>query len=145
MAWFHNVIQGPNEDTVSADCSGRFCTAYNQLPGLADETVPKMTPNEWPGCAASSLKDFPSVPHHTSPGPPRLENLSCSSSAGPQDKEPLPISYVSLQEQRCVLSWFQAWSADQRERFMQDLLGKAVPGKVCTLLDSLSTLQVVAF
>lgn len=31
----------------------------------------------------------------------------------------------------------------QRERFLQDLLGKAVPGKVCTLLDSLSSLQVL--
>lgn len=41
-----------------------------------------------------------------------------------------------------MLSWFQGWSASQRERFLQDLLGKAVPGKVCTLLDSLSTLQV---
>uniref|UniRef100_A0A3Q0RCP3 Chromosome 14 open reading frame 119 n=1 Tax=Amphilophus citrinellus TaxID=61819 RepID=A0A3Q0RCP3_AMPCI len=61
--------------------------------------------------------------------------------AGPV-REPEPISYVTLQEQRCVLSWFQGWTAAQRERFLQDLLGKAVPGKVCTLLDSLSTLQV---
>uniref|UniRef100_A0A3B4WCB8 Chromosome 14 open reading frame 119 n=1 Tax=Seriola lalandi dorsalis TaxID=1841481 RepID=A0A3B4WCB8_SERLL len=56
--------------------------------------------------------------------------------------DPEPISYVTLQEQRCVLSWFQGWTATQRDRFLQDLLGKAVPGKVCTLLDSLNTLQV---
>uniref|UniRef100_A0A8C6UDP0 Chromosome 14 open reading frame 119 n=1 Tax=Neogobius melanostomus TaxID=47308 RepID=A0A8C6UDP0_9GOBI len=80
---------------------------------------------------------FPSAPHHNSHGPPSLENLSCGSAPRPQ-----PISYVTLQEQRCVLSWFQGWNVPQRERFMQDLLGKAVPGKVCTLLDSLSTLQV---
>lgn len=52
------------------------------------------------------------------------------------------MSYVTLQEHRCVLSWFLVWTTPQRERFLQDLLGKAVPGKVCTLLDSLNTLQV---
>ncbi|XP_072297108.1 uncharacterized protein C14orf119 homolog [Eucyclogobius newberryi] len=141
MAWFHSTHQSSNEHTDSADCTGRLCTAFNQLQGLTDRAVPTITPHEWPGRATSSSKDFPSAPHHIS-GPPSLENLSCSSSTGPQDKEPLPVSYVSLQEQRCVLSWFQGWNACQRERFMQDLLGKAVPGKVCTLLDSLSTLQV---
>lgn len=40
------------------------------------------------------------------------------------------------------MSWFLSWSTAQRERFLQDLLGKAVPGKVCTLLESLNTLQV---
>ncbi|XP_026006685.1 uncharacterized protein C14orf119 homolog isoform X2 [Astatotilapia calliptera] len=53
-----------------------------------------------------------------------------------------PNPVFTCPEQRCVLSWFQSWTPVQRERFLQDLLGKAVPGKVCTLLDSLSTLQV---
>uniref|UniRef100_A0A3Q3BDB7 Chromosome 14 open reading frame 119 n=1 Tax=Kryptolebias marmoratus TaxID=37003 RepID=A0A3Q3BDB7_KRYMA len=53
-----------------------------------------------------------------------------------------PISYVTLQEQRCVLNWFQNWTSAQKERFLHDLLGKAVPGKVCTLLESLSSLQL---
>ncbi|XP_033838646.1 uncharacterized protein C14orf119 homolog [Periophthalmus magnuspinnatus] len=141
MAWFHSAIQGSNEHIDSANGSGRFCTAYNRLQGLTEVTVPAITPHEWSDCASSSSTDFPSAPHHT-PGPPSLENLSCSPSTGSQDKESLPISYVTFQEQRCVLSWFRGWNATQRERFMQDLLGKAVPGKVCTLLDSLSTLQV---
>ncbi|XP_054452030.1 uncharacterized protein C14orf119 homolog [Anoplopoma fimbria] len=87
------------------------------------------------------LEDFPSVPRGLV-SPPSLGNLSCASPGAGRVREPEPISYVSLQEQRCVLSWFQGWNDTQRERFFQDLLGKAVPGKVCTLLDSLSTLQV---
>lgn len=141
MAWFKSTIQGSNEYPVSADCSGRFYSACNRLRGLTEGSGLPTTTHEWPLCATGSPQNFPSAPHHTSLGPPSLENLSCSSVTG-QHKEPQPISYVTLQEQRCVLSWFQGWNIPQRERFMQDLLGKAVPGKVCTLLDSLSTLQV---
>lgn len=90
------------------------------------------------GCCTPSSEDFPSAPQGVV-SPPSLENLSCVSASAGQEE---PISYATLQEQRCVLSWFQGWTATQRERFLQDLLGKAVPGKVCTLLDSLSTLQV---
>ncbi|XP_016897751.1 uncharacterized protein C14orf119 homolog [Cynoglossus semilaevis] len=101
-----------------------------------------MGTQRWNGSpGALSINDFPTVPQEGA-SPPSLENLSCASQTVGQAKEPEPISYVTLQEQRCVLSWFQGWSASQRERFLQDLLGKAVPGKVCTLLDSLSTLQV---
>ncbi|XP_026170287.1 uncharacterized protein C14orf119 homolog [Mastacembelus armatus] len=92
------------------------------------------------GCSTPSQEDFPTAGQVVCP--PSLENLSCASSSPSQVRKPEPISYVTLQEQRCVLSWFQGWTATQRERFLQDLLGKAVPGKVCTLLDSLSTLQV---
>lgn len=136
MAWFKSTIQDSKEHP---DGSGRFYTAYNRLRGLTEGSMPTTT-QEWPFCANTS-PNFPSAQHHTSPGPPSLENLSCSSVTGAH-KDPQPISYVTLQEQRCVLSWFQGWNVSQRERFMQDLLGKAVPGKVCTLLDSLSTLQV---
>uniref|UniRef100_A0A3Q3JNF2 Uncharacterized protein n=1 Tax=Monopterus albus TaxID=43700 RepID=A0A3Q3JNF2_MONAL len=91
------------------------------------------------GCCTPSPDDFPSVPQVVcTPSP---ENLS-SASLIPCQRELEPTSYVTLQEQRCVLSWFQGWTATQRERFLQDLLGKAVPGKVYTLLDSLSSLQV---
>ncbi|XP_026230923.1 uncharacterized protein C14orf119 homolog [Anabas testudineus] len=103
-----------------------------------------MTTQHWTGvsgCCAPNPEDFPSPPQKVA-SPPSLENLSCASPTSGQAKEPEPISYVTLQEQRCVLSWFQGWTATQKERFLQDLLGKAVPGKVCTLLDSLSSLQV---
>ncbi|XP_022603786.1 uncharacterized protein C14orf119 homolog [Seriola dumerili] len=103
-----------------------------------------MTAQHWTGatgCCTPSPEDFPSAPQSVV-SPPSLENLSCASPSAGQVGDPEPISYVTLQEQRCVLSWFQGWTAAQRERFLQDLLGKAVPGKVCTLLDSLSTLQV---
>lgn len=94
-----------------------------------------------PSSSASSLLDLPAAPQGAA-GPPSLENLSCTSQSAAPGGEPEPISYVTVQEQRCVLSWFLGWTTPQRERFLQDLLGKAVPGKVCTLLDSLNTLQV---
>lgn len=136
MAWFKSTIQDSKEHP---DASGHFCTAYNRVRGLTEGGMSTMT-QEWPFSADTSPKDFPSAPHHTT-GPPSLELLSSSSVTGAH-KELQPISYVTLQEQRCVLSWYQGWNMPQKERFMQDLLGKAVPGKVCTLLESLSTLQV---
>ncbi|XP_070775436.1 uncharacterized protein C14orf119 homolog isoform X2 [Enoplosus armatus] len=105
------------------------------------EGSPTMATQHWTGCATPSSEDFPSAPQGVA-SPPSLQKLSCTSPSVGQGSDPEPISYVSLQEQRCVLSWFHGWTAAQRERFLQDLLGKAVPGKVCTLLDSLSTLQV---
>ncbi|XP_068196072.1 uncharacterized protein C14orf119 homolog [Antennarius striatus] len=115
MSWFHRVHQtDPQQPQIRG---------LTEAPPAPSQTTP-------------SPEDFPSPPRGVS-SPPSLEKLSAG-----QLRAPDPISYVSLQEQRCVLSWFQAWSPSQRERFLQDLLGKAVPGKVCTLLDSLSTLQV---
>ncbi|XP_039596209.1 uncharacterized protein C14orf119 homolog [Polypterus senegalus] len=58
---------------------------------------------------------------------------------------PVPIegiSYITAQELRCVLSWFHGWGATQRQRFLEDLVSKAVPGKLCALLGELSLLQV---
>ncbi|XP_029381145.1 uncharacterized protein C14orf119 homolog [Echeneis naucrates] len=103
-----------------------------------------METQHWTGatdCRTTSPEDLPSVPQVVA-SPPSLESLSCASPSAGQVRPPEPISYVTLQEQRCVLSWFQGWTPAQRERFLQDLLGKAVPGKVCTLLDSLNSLQV---
>ncbi|XP_053324443.1 uncharacterized protein C14orf119 homolog [Spea bombifrons] len=55
-----------------------------------------------------------------------------------------PISYIPAQEMRCVLHWFSGWSEGQRNRFMEDLLCKAVPGKLCLLLEGLGSLQLNA-
>ncbi|OCU01277.1 hypothetical protein XELAEV_18007066mg [Xenopus laevis] len=54
------------------------------------------------------------------------------------------LSYIPLQEMRCVLHWFSDWSESQRSRFLQDLVCKAVPGKLCLLLDGLGSLQLSA-
>ncbi|KAM4710371.1 uncharacterized protein C14orf119 homolog isoform 1-T2 [Discoglossus pictus] len=56
----------------------------------------------------------------------------------------IPISYVPSQEMRCVLHWFSGWSESQRQQFLQDLLCKAVPGKLCLLLQGLDSLQLCA-
>ncbi|KAF5890354.1 uncharacterized protein DAT39_019944, partial [Clarias magur] len=58
-----------------------------------------------------------------------------------QTDGPLPMSYVTLQEQRCVINWFLGWGPPQKECFLQDLISKAVPGKVCSLLEHLNKLQ----
>uniref|UniRef100_A0A8C7NBA2 Uncharacterized protein n=1 Tax=Oncorhynchus kisutch TaxID=8019 RepID=A0A8C7NBA2_ONCKI len=60
-----------------------------------------------------------------------------------QRPEPPPLLFSTPdQKQRCVMSWLLNWGTTQRKHFLQDLFGKAVPGKVCTLLELLSTLQV---
>ncbi|XP_041036888.1 uncharacterized protein C14orf119 homolog [Carcharodon carcharias] len=53
---------------------------------------------------------------------------------------PPPSSYVTSQEVRCVLHWFTGWSPAQREVFLGQLVRRAVPGKVWTLLDALGGL-----
>ncbi|XP_030631918.1 uncharacterized protein C14orf119 homolog isoform X2 [Chanos chanos] len=66
-----------------------------------------------------------------------------SAPAGMGSKRDLvPLSYATLQEQRCVLNWFLGWGVVQRKHFLEDLISKAVPGKVCCLLQQLNTLQV---
>lgn len=141
MAWFNHVRLGSDQkqqlaaDSHSFTASDVLCSSLSS--GFRAPTGGPLTA----GCSAPGPGDFPPAPRGLS-SPPSLENLTCSSSSTAQVRDPEPISYVSLQEQRCVLSWFQGWSLAQKERFLQDLLGKAVPGKVCTLLDSLSTLQV---
>ncbi|XP_062337319.1 uncharacterized protein C14orf119 homolog [Osmerus eperlanus] len=117
MSWFFHVNQGSNQQPP------------DRMPSTTDNL------------SSPSLTDFPLPPQGSVPL--SLETLSCCSLNSRASREPMPLSYVTLQEQRCVLSWFLGWGTAQRERFLQDLLGKAVPGKVCTLLDSLSTLQVM--
>ncbi|KAL6043579.1 hypothetical protein STEG23_035785 [Scotinomys teguina] len=55
---------------------------------------------------------------------------------------PPPMSYITSQEMKCILHWFASWSGPQRERFLQDLVAKAVPGKLQPLLDGLEQLSV---
>lgn len=147
MAWFNHVSLGSAQQQQLATGSRSF-TASDALSsslssGFEGPTEAPLTvaSHHWTGSSAPRPVDFPSAPRGLG-SPPSLENLTCSSFGAAQTRDPEPISYVSLQEQRCVLSWFQGWTPAQRERFLQDLLGKAVPGKICTLLDSLSTLQV---
>ncbi|XP_043914630.1 uncharacterized protein C14orf119 homolog isoform X2 [Protopterus annectens] len=52
------------------------------------------------------------------------------------------MSYITAQELKCILHWFTGWSAAHRERFLQDLVMKAVPSKICSLLDSLEHLSM---
>lgn len=140
--WFNQIDSGSNH-FPSSEHSRHSETRSNMTP--VRMTGPASGVHNLPSLNFSGFsptaEDFPSPPQSTS-CPPSLESLSCSSPSAGQVRELEPISYISLQEQRCVLSWFQSWNPVQRERFLQDLLGKAVPGKVCTLLDSLSTLQV---
>ncbi|XP_036042761.1 uncharacterized protein C14orf119 homolog [Onychomys torridus] len=67
---------------------------------------------------------FPSVPDDTA------------------SSSPPPVSYVTSQEMKCILHWFAGWSGPQWERFLQDLVAKAVPGKLQPLLDGLGQLSV---
>ncbi|XP_004698531.1 uncharacterized protein C14orf119 homolog [Echinops telfairi] len=53
-----------------------------------------------------------------------------------------PMSYITSQEMKCILRWFASWSGPQRERFLQDLVAKAVPGKLQPLLDGLEQLSM---
>jgi hypothetical protein len=52
------------------------------------------------------------------------------------------MSYITSQEMKCILHWFASWSGYQRERFLQDLVAKAVPGKLQPLLDGLEQLSI---
>ena len=44
-------------------------------------------------------------------------------------------------ELRCVLHWFQGWSEPEKETFLKSLVEKAVPHKVCTLVDAMTALD----
>lgn len=141
MSWFNRVSQGSYQQQptgfTSPNIVGNTGSPTNPAAGWVTQT-----PSGGAVFSSPSPLNFPSAPHHGAASPLSLENLSRASQSAGQLREPEPISYVVLQEQRCVLSWFQNWTSAQRERFLNDLLGKAVPGKVCTLLDSLSSLQV---
>ncbi|XP_037538040.1 uncharacterized protein C14orf119 homolog [Nematolebias whitei] len=140
MSWFSQLSQGSYQQQptgpTTTNILGNTYSPASQTAGPVTQNVGGA------GFFSPSPLNFPSVPHRGAATPLSLENLSCASPSTGHLREPAPISYVTLQEQRCVLSWFQSWTSAQKERFLHDLLGKAVPGKVCTLLDSLSSLQV---
>lgn len=136
MAWFHHALQGSGqpdaptvEDVSHTQVSMHTITQLGMSDGQGWSTLPSV-----------SISDFPSA----SGGivPQRLEALSCTSLSMGSRQDPVPLSFVTLQEQRCVLSWFLGWNVAQKQRFLEDLISKAVPGKVSSLLDQLNTLQV---
>ncbi|XP_053420086.1 uncharacterized protein C14orf119 homolog, partial [Nycticebus coucang] len=55
---------------------------------------------------------------------------------------PPPVSYITSQEMKYVLHWFAGWSSPQRECFIQDLVAKAVPGKLQPILDGLEQVSM---
>ncbi|KPP60349.1 hypothetical protein Z043_121659 [Scleropages formosus] len=145
MSWFFKGFQGsslqpPPSGAIPPAMDGPSAPTLTVTP----QEVNSLARHEW--CcpqtfsANENLADFPSPPCHTAP--PNLGEMSCSSLGPEVPRDPMPLSYVTQQEQRCVLSWFLGWALPQRERFLQDLVSKAVPGKVCTLLEQLNTLQV---
>ncbi|CAL8322128.1 unnamed protein product [Boreogadus saida] len=142
MSWFYHVSQGSNEQQpqLSDTFTPAVASPFSSLAGSTQEALGNAR-LEWPSSySPPGLLTLPSPPQCSAP--PTLESLSCASHNAVPGGGSLPVSYVTLQEYRCVMSWFLGWTSPQRERFLQDLLGKAVPGKVCTLLDSLNTLQV---
>lgn len=133
MAWFHHALQ---EASLPQSPSMKNHVCLESTPRSA---IPVAEGQGWPQCLQSSIKSYPTasqdmlclkVGEH-------LDNSSINQSDGP-----VPLSYVTLQEQRCVVSWFLGWGPSQRECFLQDLISKAVPGKVCSLLEHLNKLQV---
>lgn len=48
---------------------------------------------------------------------------------GITNSSPPLMSYITSQEMKCILHRFASWSCPQHERFLQDLVAKAVPGK----------------
>ncbi|XP_056149341.1 uncharacterized protein C14orf119 homolog [Lampris incognitus] len=142
MSWFYHVCPSSTQHQIAdmTPTPANTLLSRTQYSNTANPPTLGEPMQDWLSCSSTGREDFSAAPQPAAP--PSLENLSCSSLSSCTDGESVSISYISLQEQRCVLSWFLGWTTVQRERFMQDLLGKAVPGKVCTLLESLNTLQV---
>uniref|UniRef100_A0A8C5NV86 Uncharacterized protein n=1 Tax=Jaculus jaculus TaxID=51337 RepID=A0A8C5NV86_JACJA len=80
---------------------------------------------------SSSSSLSPSFP---SPLPSVPDSISNSS--------PPPMSYITTQEMKCIHHWFASWSGPQHECFLQDLVAKAVPGKLQPLVGGLEQLSV---
>ncbi|KAB5579861.1 hypothetical protein PHYPO_G00199830 [Pangasianodon hypophthalmus] len=140
MAWFHHALQ---EASLPQSPSTKSHTTNNHAclePNPRSATPVALSEGQdWPQLLQSSITSYPSA----------SQEMVCSrvgehqhTSSLTQSDGPVPLSYVTLQEQRCVLSWFLGWGPSQRECFLQDLISKAVPGKVCSLLEHLNKLQV---
>ncbi|XP_062850012.1 uncharacterized protein C14orf119 homolog [Trichomycterus rosablanca] len=139
MAWFHHVMQDACQPQLSSvndlKCDGHECHKSNPSTNVLVDL------SDGQSCLQSSNIYFDDASQ--SVVLPSLGELSCISSfnLGLSDG-PVPLSYVTLQEQRCVLNWFFGWGPSQRKRFLEDLISKAVPRKVSSLLEQLNTLQV---
>ncbi|XP_026145487.1 uncharacterized protein C14orf119 homolog [Carassius auratus] len=140
MAWFHHALQGSGQPDGSMMPSAVEDLSHSQV---SKHTITQLGMSDgqgWSTLPPVSITDFPPV----SGGivPQRLDALSCTSLNVGSREDSVLLSFVTLQEQRCVISWFLGWNAVQKQRFLEDLISKAVPGKVSSLLDQLNTLQV---
>ncbi|ROL55194.1 hypothetical protein DPX16_5479 [Anabarilius grahami] len=137
MAWFHQALQGSGQPDASMTVEDLSHTQVSK------HTITQLGMSDGQGWSTHppvSITDFP--PASGGIVPQRLEALSCTSLNVSSREDSVPLSFVTLQEQRCVLGWFFGWNTVQKHRFLEDLISKAVPGKVSSLLDQLNTLQV---
>lgn len=140
MAWFHQALQGSGQPDASMTVEDLSHTQVSK------HTITQLGMSDGQGWSTHppvSITDFP--PASGGIVPQRLEALSCTSLNVSSREDSVPLSFVTLQEQRCVLGWFFGWNTVQKHRFLEDLISKAVPGKVSSLLDQLNTLQVTYF
>ncbi|XP_051556253.1 uncharacterized protein C14orf119 homolog [Myxocyprinus asiaticus] len=140
MAWFHQAFQGSSQPDASMMPQMAEDPSQTQVSNYTATQLGMSDRHGWSNLPPVPITNFPSA----SGGmvPQRLDELSCTSLNMGARVDPMPLSYVTLQEQRCALSWFLGWNPAQKERFLEDLISKAVPGKVSSLLDQLNTLQV---
>ncbi|XP_016316544.1 uncharacterized protein C14orf119-like [Sinocyclocheilus anshuiensis] len=140
MTWFQQALQGSGQPDGSMMPPTVEDLSHTQV---SKHTITQLGMSDgqgWSTLLPVSITDFP--PASGGIVPQRLEALSCTSLNMGSIEDSVPLSFVTLQEQRCVLSWFLGWNAVQKQRFLEDLISKAVPGKVSSLLDQLNTLQV---
>lgn len=143
MAWFHQALQGSGQPDASMMAPTVDDLSHTQV---SKHTITQLGMSDGQGWSTHppvSITDFP--PASGGIVPQRLEALSCTSLNVSSREDSAPLSFVTLQEQRCVLGWFFGWNTVQKQRFLEDLISKAVPGKVSSLLDQLNTLQVSYF
>ncbi|CAM4589774.1 hypothetical protein PO909_031249 [Leuciscus waleckii] len=140
MAWFHQALQGSGQPDASMMPPTVEDLSHTQV---SKHTITQLGMSDGQGWSTHppvSITDFP--PASGGIVPQRLEALSCTSLNMGSRENSVPLTFVTLQEQRCVLGWYFGWNAVQKQRFLEDLISKAVPGKVSSLLDQLNTLQV---
>ncbi|KAK7159532.1 hypothetical protein R3I94_005771 [Phoxinus phoxinus] len=140
MAWFHQALQGSGQPDASMMPPTVEDLSHTQV---SKHTITQLGMSDGQGWSTHppvSITNFP--PASGGIVPQRLEALSCTSLNMGSRENSVPLTFVTLQEQRCVLGWYFGWNAVQKQRFLEDLISKAVPGKVSSLLDQLNTLQV---
>ena len=52
------------------------------------------------------------------------------------------VANAASEQMSAVLYWYANWSSSQRDRFMRNLLSKAIPHKMCTILDAMTSLTM---